>query len=95
MLFRSGASVAERAGLADLAGVHHEASDPVIPPSPALGRALASLPPGQRAALALFYHEGLSLAEVAVALDLLVGTVKTRLHHARLKLKNQLEGREP
>jgi RNA polymerase sigma factor (sigma-70 family) len=92
---RIGASVAERAGLADLASVHPEASDPAIPPSPALGRALASLPPGQRAALALFYHEGLSLAEVAVALDLPVGTVKTRLHHARLTLKVQLEGHEP
>jgi RNA polymerase sigma-70 factor (ECF subfamily) len=92
---RIGSSVTERAGLADLAGIHPEASDPAIPPSPALGRALASLPPGQRAALALHYNDGLSLAEVAVALDIPVGTVKTRLHHARQRLKAELEGHDP
>lgn len=92
---RIGSIVTERAGLADLTNVHPDASDPATPPSPGLSRTLASLPPGQRAALALHYHEGLSLAEVAVALDVPVGTVKTRLHHARLRLKATLEGHEP
>lgn len=92
---RIGSLVTERAGLADLASITIEASEPDALPSPGLSRALASLPPGQRAALALHYHEGLSLAEVAVALEIPVGTVKTRLHHARLQLKSALEGHEP
>lgn len=92
---RIGSSIAERAGLADLASIATGASEPEALPSPGLGRALASLQPGQRAALALRYHEGLSLAEVAVALEIPVGTVKTRLHHARLQLKSVLEGHEP
>lgn len=92
---RIGSIVTERAGLAELASISIEASDPDTPPSPGLSRALASLPPGQRAALALHYHEGLSLAEVAVALEIPVGTVKTRLHHARLHLKAELQGHEP
>lgn len=45
-----------------------------------------------RAAVALFYFEELSVGEVAVALDVPVGTVKTRLMHARRKLRAALEG---
>ena len=54
--------------------------------------ALAALPADQRAALALFHFEQMSVAEVAVALDAPVGTIKTRLMHARRKLKILLEG---
>ncbi len=54
--------------------------------------AMSELPAGQRAALALFYLEGLRVAEVAVALDVPVGTIKTRLMHARNSLRVQLEG---
>lgn len=54
--------------------------------------ALEKLPPGQRAAIALFYLEELSVAEISVALDVPVGTVKTRLLHARRKLRAILEG---
>ncbi|WP_376694199.1 RNA polymerase sigma factor [Wenzhouxiangella sp. EGI_FJ10409] len=46
-------------------------------------RAMAELPAEQRAALGLFYLEGLRVAEIAVALDVAPGTVKTRLMHAR------------
>ena len=53
--------------------------------------AMAELPAGQRAALALFYLEGLRVAEVAVALDLPIGTIKTRLMHARNKLRARLQ----
>jgi RNA polymerase sigma-70 factor (ECF subfamily) len=60
----------------------------------ALDRALAQLPPGQQAAIALFYLEEMSVAEVAVALDVPVGTVKTRLMHARRALRGRLEGDE-
>jgi RNA polymerase sigma-70 factor (ECF subfamily) len=50
------------------------------------------LPPEQRAAVALFYFEEMSVAEVAVALDVPVGTVKTRLLHGRRKLRAAMEG---
>lgn len=54
--------------------------------------AMTELPAPQRAALALFYLEGLRVAEIAVALDVPVGTVKTRLMHARNALRARLEG---
>jgi RNA polymerase sigma factor (sigma-70 family) len=57
-----------------------------------LRTAIRSLPPEQRAAVALFHFEELSVAEVAVALDVPTGTVKTRLMHARRKLRAVLEG---
>lgn len=57
--------------------------------------AVQRLPPAQRAALALHHFENLSVAEVAVALDVPAGTIKTRLMHARLKLRAALEGDTP
>ncbi|SMH32009.1 RNA polymerase sigma factor [Maritimibacter sp. HL-12] len=54
--------------------------------------AIAGLPPQQAATVALFYLEDLSVSEVATALDVPVGTVKTRLMHARAKLRAVLEG---
>jgi RNA polymerase sigma-70 factor (ECF subfamily) len=59
-----------------------------------VGRALSCLPASQRAAMALFYIENLSVAEIAVALDVPPGTVKTRLMHARQKIRAALEGAE-
>jgi RNA polymerase sigma factor (sigma-70 family) len=52
------------------------------------------LPPDQGSAVALFYLEEMSVAEVAVALNVPAGTVKTRLMHARRKLRAALEGDE-
>jgi len=57
-----------------------------------LRSAIRTLPHEQRAAIALFYFEEMSVAEVAVALDVPAGTVKTRLMHARRKLRAALEG---
>jgi RNA polymerase sigma-70 factor (ECF subfamily) len=57
-----------------------------------LRKALAKLPDEQRVAIGLFYLEEMSVAEVAVALEIPVGTVKTRLMHARKKLRAALEG---
>jgi RNA polymerase sigma-70 factor (ECF subfamily) len=57
-----------------------------------LRAAVRALPPEQRAAVALFHFEELSVAEVSVALDVPVGTIKTRLMHARRKLRAVLEG---
>ena len=54
--------------------------------------AIGSLPGPQRAALALFYIEELSVAEIAIAIDVPPGTVKTRLMHARRKVRALLEG---
>lgn len=59
-----------------------------------LASAIAGLPPEQRAAVALFYVEELSVAEIAVATSVPVGTVKTRLMHARAKLRAALKGED-
>ena len=55
--------------------------------------ALDALPPEQRATVALFYLEEMSIGEAALALDIPAGTVKTRLMHARSKLKDILKGK--
>jgi RNA polymerase sigma factor (sigma-70 family) len=54
--------------------------------------AIDRLPAPQRAALALFYLDELSVAEIAIATDVPPGTVKTRLMHARRKIRAQLQG---
>lgn len=54
--------------------------------------AVAKLSPPHRAAVALHYFDGLSIAEVAIALDTPSGTIKTRLMHARNHLRAQLKG---
>jgi RNA polymerase sigma factor (sigma-70 family) len=77
----------DRALAADWAVTHErEAAEPDHTPRD-LARALASLAPPMRAALALFYLEDLSVAEVAIALEIPPGTVKTRLMHGREKLR--------
>lgn len=67
-----------------------ESSDPGA--AGRLRTALAALPQPQRAAVGLFYLEDMSVAEVAVALNVPAGTVKTRLMHARRSLRAVLEG---
>ncbi|WP_153769712.1 RNA polymerase sigma factor [Labrenzia sp. CE80] len=60
--------------------------------SEAVRLALNQLPPAQQATVALFYLEDMSVAEVALALDVPVGTVKSRLMNARTSLRNHLKG---
>jgi RNA polymerase sigma-70 factor (ECF subfamily) len=60
-----------------------------------LQEALDRLPPDQRAAVCLRHIEGLSVAEVAEALGVPVGTVKSRLHHARRQLRRAAVARPP
>jgi RNA polymerase sigma-70 factor (ECF subfamily) len=52
--------------------------------------AMDHLPAQDRALLTLRYREGLSDAELAEATDMKVNTVKTRLHRARLALRQRL-----
>jgi RNA polymerase sigma-70 factor (ECF subfamily) len=52
-----------------------------------LGELLQRLTPEQRAVLTLYYFEELSIAEVSMILGVPPGTVKSRLYHARGKLK--------
>lgn len=56
-------------------------------------QALTQLPHEMRAVISLHYGEGLSVANMALALGVPPGTVKSRLHHARRQLK-ELVGRE-
>lgn len=53
--------------------------------------ALAELPNEQRAILSLHYLDGMSVAEIARVLGVPNGTVKSRLYHARNRLKQMLE----
>ena len=53
-------------------------------------RALGRIPPDQRAVIALHDLQGLDYSEVADALEVPVGTVKSRLHRARLALAREL-----
>ena len=55
--------------------------------------AMAELPPAYRAALTLRHMQQLSYQEVADALDIPLGTVKTHLHRARAALKVRMAAR--
>ena len=57
-------------------------------------RLVRGLPPQQQAAIALFYLEEMTVGEVAVALDVPLGTIKTRLMHARYKLRLAILGEQ-
>ena len=57
-----------------------------------LRQALAALPPSHRVILVLREMEGLSTREVAAITGISEANVKTRLHRARVMLRNQLEG---
>lgn len=52
-----------------------------------LGRAIADLPPDLRVVFTLYHLQGLKYREIAQALDIPLGTVMSRLHAARLRLR--------
>jgi RNA polymerase sigma factor (sigma-70 family) len=62
-----------------------------------LGEAMDALPPPHRAVIELTYYQGHSCREIAQIMECPVATVKTRMFHARRKLKGILDrdiGRE-
>jgi len=81
-------------------GVHRRSStsEPVgisgveqVEASRRLARALAELPDDQRGLLLLRDVQGLEYAQIAAALDIPVGTVKSRLFRARQALRTAIE----
>lgn len=58
-------------------------------------QALEELPPDFRAAVVLCDLEGLSYDEVAHALGVKLGTVRSRIHRGRTMLKEKLSHRDP
>ncbi len=58
-----------------------------------LAEALAALPGEERDVLLLWTYPQLSYAEISVALDIPVGTVRSRLHRARGKVRDRLSDR--
>lgn len=56
----------------------------------ALWQAVSALPSGERTAVMLHYRQGLSVAEIATALGVTAGTVKTQLFRARRNLRMKL-----
>ena len=73
-------------------------ADTAAPSGPAalgdLALALDGLPAEQREVLLLRFVDGLSLAEVAEAMDIPLGTVKSRLHNALATLRRDPRTRE-
>lgn len=59
-----------------------------------LQQALTKLPDFQKSMIVMFHSEQLSYEEISAALDLPLGTVKSRLNRARLSLKEILEENE-
>ena len=59
-----------------------------------IAEAMETLPPVHRAAILLREVEGLSYREIAESMDCSIGTVMSRLHYARERLRNLLAGAE-
>jgi DNA-directed RNA polymerase specialized sigma24 family protein len=75
-------------GTAD--GVADSAGPPGLPADPALTSQLRELPRAQLEVLLLRAWADLSYEEIAVALGIRVGTVRSRLHRARAQLQQAL-----
>lgn len=87
-----------RQAQADRARRGESEDEPALPAAAddalAIRQAFAALPGDQRLAAQLFFVEGLTLAEIAEVQEVPPGTAKTRLFHARRKLKAALSGDE-
>lgn len=67
------------------------AADPADAPTSELAEAIRALPIRQRIALVLHHLDGLPVREVADAMGVSEGTVKSQLHDARANLRTLLE----
>ena len=65
--------------------------DPTLP-DPAVSRAVMHLPSEQRAAVILYYVQGMKIREIAAALKVPTQTISSRLSRAREKLRAELKG---
>jgi RNA polymerase sigma factor (sigma-70 family) len=68
-----------------------DAPAPVFEDAEAVHHALGKLSPAHREALTLFFLEDLSIEEIGRVIGVPQGTVKSRLHYARLALRELLE----
>ena len=59
-----------------------------------LQQAIDALSPRHRAVVVMYYLEGLSLKEIACVMDVPAGTVKSRLHYARERLRKAIVEQE-
>jgi len=80
---RSRRVVLRRESRLERRGDHHDQPDE-------MADALKGLPRRRREVVVLRYYEGLSLADIATALGVTEGTVKSTLHHALNDLKGML-----
>ena len=77
-----------QATAAELEQLEHAAAPPAVAAEPGdLQIVLSALPEEQREVLMLRFLDGLSLAEIAQAMDIPLGTVKSRLHNALQTLR--------
>lgn len=70
--------------------------DPMAPPRGGVGdfeRLVTQLPDHERSVVELRFRDGMALAEIAAALDVPLGTVKSRLHKAIARLRAHLDTR--
>ena len=56
-----------------------------------LWEAVAALPSGERSAVVLYYREGMAVRDIARALGVTTGTIKTLLFRARKHLRVRLD----
>ena len=89
--------VAQRSATRDMVGSHALSSMEPVDATESSGEvsrlreALKKLPDEQRAMLSLHYLDGIGLAAIAAVVGVPVGTVKSRLYHARNRLKETLD----
>lgn len=77
--------------LGEVRSEHLETDADIALNAEALHKALGSLPAHHREILVLHYLRDLTTQELATILDCPPGTVKSRLYHARLQLRNIVE----
>ncbi|MDQ3504992.1 MAG: sigma-70 family RNA polymerase sigma factor, partial [Actinomycetota bacterium] len=82
----------QQAGVLDRAGVDRSAEEVVVDPmfEPVVAEALAALPTMHRVVVQLVDVDGLTYAEAAEALGVPRGTVMSRLHRARGRIRTRL-----